>query len=724
MRAFLLILLLSLTNKVLSDCNFRHSDYIDELKNPSSIDSIEIIVPKSASFAKNFLKIIGSQTPNIPPSLKKNFSAKISVYYSFGRCEFPASVKQSGDFKDHVDLVKGNPIRSLSIKLKNGNIQNAVNFKLLIPKTRNDLNEVLGGLIFRQLGFIAPETFQVLVKVNGVQHMMLFQENAKKELLERNQRREGPLFEGDESIIFTDSGVFSERNRVSLARLTNKNWMSRGQNSLEMSARSFNRLQSGFLAQSDKLHPILLDGLKFQNEYDFYFLNITLNGKHALIHNNRRWYYNALNDQIEPIYYDGDLDLTKALNLTSLNPELFYDSFKFSYLDKIFIPEFLVDLKLKFLQRTRVNRDLIDSFFELSMSTFKKNIIYLQKQINNQTDFVESKSKKANNLTDYFEFIKKLNVDQRSFFTSKNKEIFELIELGGNKMTISLEDYKDLISNNQFKGDRAVILPTNSYNAGESLMVKKGIFGKSGPDLIHSSSLIYNVDSTTKKLILKQQLPSDWALLRGGEIKDWNISFIGMLNLNFNLLDNKQRFNSYGMTGCLNFYNVFFKSSWIRSTDTNCEDSINIVSSYGNLNNITVINSLEDAIDIDFSDIKIENVDVSLARNDCLDVSGGKYSINQINTENCGDKAISVGEISDFILDKGNINSAKIGVSSKDLSNVSINYLIANKVQKCAEVMQKKQEFGGANMVISSMICQGSVSADRMSNLSYQAIQK
>ena len=726
MKAFFLVILLSITNITLSDCNFRHADYINELRSPSSIESIEIIVPKSANFAKNFLKIISSHTINIPPSLKKNFSAKISVHYPFGKCEFLASVKQSGDWKDHVDLINGNSIRSLSIKLKNGNIQNAVKFKLLIPKTRNDLNEVLGALIFRQLGFIAPETFQVLAKVNGVQHMMLFQEDAEKELLERNQRREGPLFEGDESILFTDNGVFSERNRMSLARLTNKNWMSRGRSSLVMSARSFYRLQSGFLAQSNKLHPIPLDGLKSKNEYDFYFLNITLNGKHALIHNNRRWYFNAFNDQIEPIYYDGDLDLKKALDSSSINPEFFYKNFKFSYMDEIFNPKFSSDLKGSFLQRTKINQNLIDSFFEQSMSTFKKNVIFLQNQIHSQTNFVKKNSKGAKNVTDYLGYVKKLNIDQRSFFSSENIESSEFTELNGNKIIVTSEDFKDLISNNQFRGNRAVILPSTNYNYNnwESLVIKKDIFGISGPDLVHTSSLKYSIDSTKKQLILKQQLPSDWALLRGGEIQGWNISFIGERNVNINPLDNKERFNSFGMTGCLNLYDIFFKSSSIKSIGGTCEDSINIVSSFGNLDNLKATYSLADAIDIDFSDIDIDKVTVSQAGNDCLDVSSGKYSIKKLSASNCGDKAISVGEVSDFILDKVNINSAATGVSSKDLSKVSINYFVAGQVQKCAEATQKKQEFGGANMEISNMICNGTFSVDRMSNISYPAIEK
>ena len=85
----------------------------------------------------------------------------------------------------------------MRVRLKNGNILNSVAFNLLIPETRNNLHEVLGTTILRRLNYIAPETFQVLTEVNGAKNMMLFQEETKKELLEKNKRREGPMFEAD-----------------------------------------------------------------------------------------------------------------------------------------------------------------------------------------------------------------------------------------------------------------------------------------------------------------------------------------------------------------------------------------------------------------------------------------------------------------------------------------------------------------------------------------------
>ena len=68
---------------------------------------------------------------------------------------------------------------------------------MLIPETRNDLKEVFAVSLLSALDFIVPETFKVLVNLNGTKTEMLFQEAARKELLERNNRREGPIFEGE-----------------------------------------------------------------------------------------------------------------------------------------------------------------------------------------------------------------------------------------------------------------------------------------------------------------------------------------------------------------------------------------------------------------------------------------------------------------------------------------------------------------------------------------------
>ena len=55
-----------------------------------------------------------------------------------------------------------------------------------------------------------------------------------------------------------------------------------------------------------------------------------------------------------------------------------------------------------------------------------------------------------------------------------------------------------------------------------------------------------------------------------------------------------------------------------------------------------------DAIDFDFSNLEIDYINVSNALNDCVDMSFGNYLIKNQLLQDCGDKAISVGENSVF----------------------------------------------------------------------------
>ena len=73
---------------------------------------------------------------------------------------------------------------------------------------------------------------------------MLFQERETKELLEKNLRREGPIFEGDESILWTyDNYNIKDLVGLSLLRLVNDNWFKKGRSSQAITINSFSNLQ-------------------------------------------------------------------------------------------------------------------------------------------------------------------------------------------------------------------------------------------------------------------------------------------------------------------------------------------------------------------------------------------------------------------------------------------------------------------------------------------------
>ena len=169
--SFFFILLLK-TNYVFANCDFNTSNYIRELKSANYIKLITIITSKTKKFDKNFARIITSDGSNIPPYLKKKkFKAIIKVKYDFGNCSYEGKLRQHGDWKNHVLLNNGRPLRSLDISMNDGNIINAVKYKLLIPETRFNKHEILGSLIFgmgwAMVGFCPGPAIAALTLIDG-----------------------------------------------------------------------------------------------------------------------------------------------------------------------------------------------------------------------------------------------------------------------------------------------------------------------------------------------------------------------------------------------------------------------------------------------------------------------------------------------------------------------------------------------------------------------------
>jgi len=124
---------------------------------------------------------------------------------------------------------------------------------------------------------------------------------------------------------------------------------------------------------------------------------------------------------------------------------------------------------------------------------------------------------------------------------------------------------------------------------------------------------------------------------------------------------------------------------------------------------------LERAKGFEFSNISINKLEVLSAGNDCLDVSGGSYSIIEALLSQCKDKGLSVGEGSILNANLVSISNSLIGISAKDSSFVNVTDFKSSSITLCAEVKQKKQEFGGANLTIRKNNCLGDLQIDKNS---------
>jgi hypothetical protein len=159
----------------------------------------------------------------------------------------------------------------------------------------------------------------------------------------------------------------------------------------------------------------------------------------------------------------------------------------------------------------------------------------------------------------------------------------------------------------------------------------------------------------------------------------------------------------WGLTGALTVHRGF---STIEDTvfhDIAVEDSLNLVNSRFQIARCRFENTLSDAIDSDFSKGTIVASSFLGIGGDALDFSGSIIQASDIKVDTAGDKAISVGEGSDFSGRSFTIANVGTAIASKDRSVAHLSASTIRGVKGTAfEAYMKKAEYGPARLVVSS----------------------
>ena len=315
------------SNKKLKGCYGEISEKFIHYQDKIPIKLIEVDTKNFRKWTVNGVRILINRYRYVNEKYKKRFDATVTVTFEDKtKCIFDARIRHSGDEKDHISLMGNSITQSLDVHLKNGNIRGITKFKLLRPKVRGILeDEIFLTEILRNLNYIAPRSIKVSARVNRLKTTMLFQEKAAKEMLEFNNRREGPIFEGDERFFFKKVDKL-EDNQISgwsigvvdlmnqnakhmLAKQVNSEIISKSKGHKLMSLESTSKLNfiylyfasrfqdtlnkfnymeydldNSLLALFDKAQTIKLD------EYNL--LIQAVNGHHGLAVNNRKFYWN------------------------------------------------------------------------------------------------------------------------------------------------------------------------------------------------------------------------------------------------------------------------------------------------------------------------------------------------------------------------------------------------------------------------------------------------
>jgi hypothetical protein len=135
-------------------------------------------------------------------------------------------------------------------------------------------------------------------------------------------------------------------------------------------------------------------------------------------------------------------------------------------------------------------------------------------------------------------------------------------------------------------------------------------------------------------------------------------------------------------------------------TNHTVDDMLHVVYSKNvRMQNFILKDALSDAIDIDISEIKILNGKISNSGNDGIDLMSSGVLIQNVIIDNSGDKGISVGEKSNALVYSSVLKNNKIGVESKDASQLRIlqSELVGNKLQVSA--YRKNWRYGRGGFV-------------------------
>ena len=161
-------------------------------------------------------------------------------------------------------------------------------------------------------------------------------------------------------------------------------------------------------------------------------------------------------------------------------------------------------------------------------------------------------------------------------------------------------------------------------------------------------------------------------------------------------LPNRQ--DSYALTGCITFYKSDVVIEQSKFSQMHCEDALNVINSKYQIDRTEFDEISFDAFDADFSNGTVERTSFSRIGNDAIDLSGGPAQITESRFSGIKDKAISVGENSFLTGASLTIENSRVGIASKDSSEVEVNESSFKGINHALMAYNKKKLWGPASL--------------------------
>tara|TARA_Y100000591_G_scaffold313585_1_gene319177 strand:- start:1332 stop:3518 length:2187 start_codon:yes stop_codon:yes gene_type:complete len=566
-------------------------------------------------------------------------------------------------------------------------------FSVQKPITRNYIYEFIFHKFLEFNNLISLKYFFINLTINDTdQGIYAVEEGFSKELVERNKKRNGPIFGLEE----TKGEIYPN---IEHDLYSTKYWSS-----------NFPDLTNSALLKLEKIKQKNSDFSKYfdLNKWALYFAIIDLTQNyHGSVPKSVKLYYNPVTANFEPIGFDGHY-----------NSNLFNDFILLDFLDedntncdwickeKDWFLKFLNNDEFlssyKYMLKKISNRDLLNKFIDenslkinfyndqfLSETSkydkvFRKGVgpyIYNQNYLINRASYIQSR---LENLNEYDNKNEISNVKN-----SNSKNILQVNKIKKINEFYFLTEDLDINSN--------LYLPK-----GETLIIKNGVKINFKDDfIIHSNGSIFFEGTNNNPIIVSSENKVGSLILSDGNYKIKNVIF---KNLSYPKVKDKILHSG------INIINSENEIENVKIFSSNSEDSINIISSKSIINNLEISNSFADGIDIDFGTVNFNGIFCKDINNDCLDVSSAKVEGVNLKGKSIKDKGLSFGESSNGTIKRVNFKNSKLGIAVKDGSNLTISEYILQNNELDVATFNKKKEYEGAKLEINNSIGEDSFS--------------
>ncbi len=682
---------------------------------------IELAFDDYRSWVKKKIKTYVSLAKRGHARKRKRNSGLITVHTRGGiSCTLRAEVRAHGDLSDHYP---GNLDEepSLNIKLVDGHIFGITKFILFRPETRFGENEVFVTTLLSELGFLSPRSSMSTFNITGSDKppvKVIFQEKIVKEFLEANSVREGPVIEGDERFAFGHRYEHLKRG-AALARVSNFKWALKGPTSMAIAHRAVEQMSRLFYRYDKSWATIhgsnmidiielthLLDGpdssLRFVDVPVFEAIVFSTGATHGFSQDDRRHVFDPLTNSFTPIYYDGGAtvltDPQKGLDRSiTMTAQKNVDQAK---------------MRLQRLDLTRLQKALDRRDVNVSLGKLDETLAAMRQRLDWMATTKDVEPVKIKPRTVYAKPGNRVSY----VFATDNADSYEVCSdsLTACRLVARSPKLTAKLVAQEWVDDQGYPGIYFSFPKSELDRPFEGFGTESQADIRHQSfdvpgfrldlygDISGKVDVAGRAIELSRFGASGRAVVSNGKLRDWSVSLTDVSGHVKNEKAGEQNFDHLGLTGCLTFTDVDVTDLHFKVVGATCEDGANFVRATGNVTRGEIVGAAFDALDADFSVLTFDHLRVDNAGNDCLDLSYGRYQAGYLRLTRCGDKAVSVGETSRAAIKELDAENVVIGLAAKDYGSIVIDSGRVQNSTKCFDLYNKKQEFSGGRLEITS----------------------